>query len=88
MSKEVEKKSEEELLAALVGSPKNGTPWRHYKTGNLYWIQCCAINEATQEPMVIYHQQNSGLLFVRPLREGYALVEHNGEMVPRFSKAR
>lgn len=84
----VDKKSDYELLVALGECPDAGTGWVHYKTGNLYWVHCAAICEATQEPMVVYHQQYSPIMFTRPLREWEQMVDHNGRKVARFTPIR
>ncbi len=79
-----EKRTDAELLALMANVPRPGSPWRHYKTGKLYWVQCNAIGEATQQPLVVYHQQSSAILFARPLSEWEELVEWDGGKVPRF----
>lgn len=83
---DTEKKSDAELALLLAGCPE-GDRWRHYKNGYLYYIVGTAIQEATQEPVIIYHRWNSVLRFVRPLREWQELVEWEGKMVPRFKEA-
>jgi hypothetical protein len=82
-----EKLSNEVLQARLRLGPQPGTPWRHYKTGNLYWVQMCAIAEATQTVLVVYHQQDSAVLFARPLAEWTEVVEWEGQRIPRFARA-
>ncbi len=80
-----DKLADSELIAKLIKCPRAGTAWRHYKTGNLYWVQTAAISESTQEPLVIYHRQSSSLMFARPLSEWTEIVEHDGKQVQRFS---
>lgn len=83
------KKTNEELRALLCACPLDGTPWIHYKTKNLYWIQGRAISEDTQEPLVIYHQQDGDVCFARPLREWNEVVEYpDGTTGPRFRSAK
>jgi hypothetical protein len=84
------KKTERELLDALDALYVGGVyRWRHYKNGHDYILERYAINEATQEPMAVYHRVGSSLSFARPAREWDELVpDADGNMVPRFREAK
>jgi hypothetical protein len=80
----MDKKTDEELMVRLASCPKAGSRWRHYKSGKIYYVQCAAISEATQEPLVVYHWVGYSLPFARPLSEWEETVEWEGQKVPRF----
>lgn len=45
--------------------------FKHKKTGNIYRLINSAICEATMDPVIIYMDAESGLLWTRPATEFY-----------------
>lgn len=65
--------------------------YTHYKDpeGKEYLVNGVAINENTEEPMVIYKAlYGDKVLYTRPLDQFVETVEWNGEQVPRFNYIR
>ncbi len=81
-----DRKTDDELAALLAACPR-GDRWRHYKTGNLYYLVGCSLDERTLEVVVTYHKWNSALWFTRPLREWLEQVTHEGVTGPRYTEA-
>lgn len=83
-------KTEEELkqiLAEANGLVEVGAQYVHYKHPELpYLIKGIAIQEATEEPCVLYEAQHSGITFIRPLSSWMETAEWEGEQVARFRK--
>ena len=81
-------KSTEEILAGWDGfdSPKNGDIYIHYKGGR-YEIVATGFLEDTEAPCVVYRSLQRKTVWVRTAKNFLEDVEHNGQIVPRFSKA-
>jgi hypothetical protein len=58
-----EKVSDDGLKGRLGQCPPAGTFYRHYKCGGVYQVVGGAIHEATQQPLVVYRNQGSGVTF-------------------------
>lgn len=70
-----------------MNEPQPGT-YKHYK-GNLYEVVGIAKHSETLEPLVVYkalYQKDGENLWVRPQAMFLEVIEHNGEMTPRFQK--
>ncbi|HEX8762491.1 MAG TPA: DUF1653 domain-containing protein [Candidatus Saccharimonadales bacterium] len=65
-----------------------GAQYRHYKAAhNTYTVLNLAFQEEDNELCVIYRADyEEKLTFVRPLVSWLAMVEWQGETVPRFTK--
>lgn len=64
-----------------------GSKYYHYKHPDfLYTIIDIVVEEASDEPMVIYKGQGDGLTFARPYKSFIEQVEVEGKMIARFSK--
>ena len=65
-----------------------GDIYYHYRNPEkLYEIICVALNEEDEDTVVVYRSQEiDGLTWARRLSVWSEDVEHNGRMVPRFSK--
>ena len=60
--------------------------YRHFK-GNSYELIAIAKHSETCEEMVVYRAlYGDGGVWVRPLSMWEELVEHNGEMIKRFTR--
>lgn len=73
------------ILAAEEHISVGGT-YQHYKTKGLYKVLYIGLQEATEEPCVIY-QNDQGKIWVR---DATVWLEHvrdfDGKLVPRFAK--
>ena len=59
--------------------------YRHFK-GNEYELIDVAVHSETMEPMVVYRAlYGEGGVWVRPASMWCEKVEHEGQLVPRFS---
>lgn len=81
-----DKKTYRQLNRSLEDCPKKGSMWRHYKTQAIYCVLGSAIDENTQEPMVIYRPQMEAIAFVRPLKEWNEPLAWNGKGYLRFER--
>jgi len=60
--------------------------YRHFK-GSIYVVTAIAKHSETGEELVVYHlAENHEKIWVRPLEMWNETVEHNGEIVQRFTK--
>lgn len=80
-----------ELVAILEKAKKKvkiGANYRHYKTKGQYSVIDIALQEATEEPCVIYRSSYSPeLLWVRDVQVWNEFVEgENGKKVRRFTR--
>jgi cyclomaltodextrinase len=84
-------KPQEELLD-LIGEAKNkitlNTNYRHYKNQkDSYKVVDFVVIEDTDQIGVLYQAQyGKKLTFVRPMTSWLEKVEHNGQLIPRFSE--
>lgn len=82
-------KTDEELKAIaqaqLVGGPRAGNVFRHYK-GGIYCVVARALREDTLEDVVIYHSNAKGTTWERTLANFTEEVEFDGRLVPRFTR--
>jgi hypothetical protein len=63
-----------------------GATYQHYKTRGFYKVLHIALQEATEEPCVVY-ENSVGLIWVRNLDDWLAMVrDDDGRLVPRFEK--
>lgn len=62
--------------------------YAHYKNLSLHYkVLHIAVEEATDDPCVIYQAQyGDNLIFVRPLKNWLETVEANGKSMLRFTK--
>jgi len=66
--------------------------YRHHKNGQLYRVLDVVLHTETQQRMVLYEEllpserNPDGLRFVRPFEMFTELVEHDGQIIPRFEK--
>ncbi len=86
----MEKKSTDELKQVLEAAKKKaviGSRYAHFKDPNsIYEVVDVVINEATDEPLVIYKDQNGEKLsFARPIHSWDEIVEHEEEQIRRFT---
>lgn len=65
--------------------PADGDRYRHYKGGE-YEIVATGFLEATETPCVAYRSLEKGIVWVRTAKNFLETVEHNGEIVTRFTK--
>lgn len=86
------RKSLEELAAMITEAGtlvKVGGKYEHYKNTNpehIYIVKGFSILEATEEVAVIYESQEPDhVSFIRPLADFLAIVEWEGQSVPRFA---
>lgn len=69
---------------------QHGT-YQHFRNKQFYEVICVANHSETQEEMVVYkalYESDKfpfGQIWVRPKKMFLEEVEHEGEMVPRFS---
>lgn len=70
-----------ELIADAEGRVEIGAQYRHYKGGE-YTVRDIAIQEATEEAVVIY-ESSDGALFTRPADE---FIEEVADGQPRFRR--
>lgn len=85
----MDKKSEAELAQSLETAKTTitiGAQYGHYKHPEQpYVVKDIAIQEYSQEPVVIYQAQSGNhITFIRPVTEWLELVEFEGKQVPRF----
>jgi hypothetical protein len=71
----------------VLDQPTPPTPglYRHYK-GGTYTVLGLATTEATGIPVVVYTNVTTGQWWTRPVEDFIAMVEHEGEQVPRFRR--
>lgn len=77
------------LLAEAREKVETGVLYRHYSNAEKrYKVLVVALQEATQEPCVVYESLTSpGLIWVRNLDDWLALVkDKDGNEVPRFTR--
>lgn len=69
-----------------------GARYRHYKNEKEYTVLALARHSETLEELVVYRAEYvspdfpAGQVWVRPCAMFEETVEHNGTLVPRFSK--
>lgn len=85
--------SQNELLSLLNTAKKQvkiGSRYRHYKSADMtYVVKDIVIQEATNEPCVIYQAQyGNKITFSRPVSVWLERVEVEGKVVPRFTEIR
>lgn len=83
-------RSAEELKEELEEAKKKvviGSRYSHFKDENsIYEIVDVVINEATEEPMVIYKDENGEkLTYARPLHSWDEIMEHDEQQIRRFT---
>lgn len=59
--------------------------YRHYKRGTDYRVLCLGVLEANEEPCVVYQSLADQKIWIRPVSDFLATVEHEGAQVPRFT---
>ena len=59
--------------------------YRHFK-GGIYRVIGVGRHSEDLSPMVVYQSVADGGIWVRPVQMWDEKVEHNGEIVPRFSR--
>lgn len=79
---------QERLLAESVVI---GGVYRHYRNKKLYRILCVGRHSETEELQVVYQPLYDApvygsSLWIRPLTMFCELVEHEGQLVPRFEQ--
>ncbi|MGC1177399.1 MAG: DUF1653 domain-containing protein [Candidatus Saccharimonadales bacterium] len=65
--------------------PTDGALYRHYKGGR-YEIVATGFLEDTETPCVAYRSLEKNIVWVRTAKNFLEKVEHDGQIVPRFSK--
>ena len=75
-------------LAAARAKIDVDVRYYHYKNPQKYYhIVAIGMIEATETPAVIYQAEyGEKIIWVRPIENFLAMVEHNGKMVRRFNK--
>jgi hypothetical protein len=63
----------------------HGDRFMHYKSGVYEWLMEATL-EADETLMVVYRQQATGRVFVRPASEFYGTTHTPNSPVPRFAK--
>ncbi|WP_439827009.1 DUF1653 domain-containing protein [Aeromonas enteropelogenes] len=58
--------------------------YRHFK-GGLYQVLTLALHTETGEPLVIYRSEQDGEVYARPVTMFMEWIEHQGEVVSRFT---
>ncbi len=58
--------------------------YRHYK-GGIYEIVCEAKLESDPTVIMMIYQSENGMIWARPKQVFFELVQHEGEIVPRFA---
>lgn len=48
---------------------RDGQWYRHVQTGGAYYVVAIATEEATEQPVVVYHGRQDGRYWTRPLGE-------------------
>lgn len=79
-------KSHPALIDLLGDDAIVGQRYRHYK-GNEYTILTDAVLEwcpKAENARVIVYSDDKGNRWVRPRKEFFGMVEHAGEIIPRF----
>ncbi|MDO8335906.1 MAG: DUF1653 domain-containing protein [Candidatus Saccharibacteria bacterium] len=76
-----------EILEAAKAKVVIGSRYSHFKDENsIYEVIDVVISEATEEPLVIYKDENGAkLTFARPLSSWSETIEHDQEEVRRFT---
>lgn len=60
--------------------------YQHYK-GSLYeWMGTAALESKPSVVQVIYRSLDDGKVWVRPQSEFHEIVQHQGQLVPRFKQ--
>jgi len=57
--------------------------YRHYK-GGIYEFVCTAILESDPTVDMVVYKASNGTVWTRPAEIFFELIEHQGQMVPRF----
>ncbi|KXU80596.1 DUF1653 domain-containing protein [Aeromonas enteropelogenes] len=58
--------------------------YRHFK-GGLYQVLTLALHTETGEQLVIYRSEQDGEVYARPVTMFMEWIEHQGEVVSRFT---
>lgn len=58
--------------------------YKHFK-GSMYEVLGVGIHTETKDQMVVYKEENTERLWLRPLHNFLEEVEKDGKKVPRFS---
>lgn len=58
--------------------------YRHFK-GGLYRVLTLALHTETQEQLVIYQSEQDGAVYARPVAMFMEWIEHQGQVVSRFT---
>lgn len=58
--------------------------YRHYK-GGIYEIVCEARLESDPQIIMMVYKSDEGLIWTRPKEVFFELVEHEGNLMPRFA---
>ncbi|HET7060533.1 MAG TPA: DUF1653 domain-containing protein [Candidatus Saccharimonadales bacterium] len=66
--------------------PKTRDIYKHYKGGR-YEIVATGFLEDSETPCVVYRSLKKDVVWVRTAKNFLEDVEHNGKIMPRFSKA-
>ncbi|MGN5152429.1 DUF1653 domain-containing protein [Aeromonas enteropelogenes] len=61
--------------------------YRHFK-GGLYQVLTLALHTETGEQLVIYRSEQDGEVYARPVTMFMEWIEHQGEVVSRFTPVR
>ena len=81
--------TQQELAARTAEAAKLvavGARYRHYK-GSEYTVLHIALLEATNDPCVVYRAEyGAHTIFIRPLADWLATVEHHDSATPRFAR--
>jgi len=73
-------------LPRLPKTPHNhGDCFTHYRGGVYVWLMEAKL-EADETLMVVYRQQSSGWVFVRPASEFYGMTNTAEGQIARFTK--
>lgn len=76
------------LLHSAAQEVAVGSRYLHYKQDTAYTVLNLAIQESSDEIVVVYRAEyGEGLTFVRALDSWLETVEQNGSRVPRFRKS-
>ncbi len=58
--------------------------YRHFK-GGYYQVLALALHTETQEQLVIYQSEQDGQVYARPVAMFMEWIEHQGQVVSRFT---
>ncbi len=58
--------------------------YRHFK-GAVYRVLTLALHTETQEQLVIYQSEQDGAVYARPVAMFMEWIEHQGQVVSRFT---